>query len=132
MKIHPSAYLWRALHFALRLSLVALLLLHFAARAQQGRIKTSAPELRNDHLAVFPNPSPGKFTVSVNDIERVFDINIYNVVGEMVYHWEVTQPGAASVEINMSRQPRGVYFVELDTDDGNLVKKVVLDPDKSN
>jgi hypothetical protein len=79
---------------------------------------------------IFPNPNEGKFTVTVKDLERSFDINVYNLIGEMVYHWESNETTGDKIEINLSKHPKGVYLVELDTEKGNVIKKVVVDTEK--
>ncbi len=79
---------------------------------------------------VFPNPNAGKFTVVIKEIEDSYDINVYNLIGEMVYHWESNGTSPANVEINLSKQPKGVYLVELDTERANLIKKVLVDYEK--
>lgn len=66
----------------------------------------------------------------IKEIEDSYDINVYNLIGEMVYHWESNGTSPANVEINLSKQPKGVYLVELDTERANLIKKVLVDYEK--
>lgn len=77
-------------------------------------------------LQVFPNPTTGKFTVQVKEQESAFHINVYNLIGEMVFHWESGQNTSANFEIDLARRPDGVYFVELDTDQANQVRRIIL------
>jgi hypothetical protein len=79
---------------------------------------------------VFPNPSTGKFKVVLKDIDAPFDINVYNLIGQMIYHWESAGSPSADLEINLSKHPKGIYLVELDTEGLNMIKKVIIDHDK--
>jgi len=81
---------------------------------------------------VFPNPNTGKFTVTVKDPEESYHINVYNLIGQMVYHWESDDASSTTLEINLSKQPKGVYLVELDTERANMIKKVLVDNEKGN
>ena len=104
-------------------------------RAQSGaRPRIQVKEDGNDATPVsfhiFPNPNEGKFTVTVKEMEQSYDINVYNLIGEMVYHWESNGSAGEKTEINLSKQPKGIYLVELDTEGRNLIKKVVVDNDK--
>jgi hypothetical protein len=78
-------------------------------------------------LQVYPNPSSGKFTLQVKEQERGFHINIYNLIGEMVYHWESGVNTFATFEVDLSRRPDGVYFVELDTEKANVLQRIIID-----
>ena len=78
-------------------------------------------------MQVFPNPSAGKISIQVKEQEKAFHINIYNLIGEMIYHWESGAGNSASIEVDLSRKPDGVYFVELDTDQANTVRRIVID-----
>ncbi len=120
------------MHFILRLVLLSLLMVHMTLSAQNS-VKSRASVrdvLREDSYSVFPNPSSGKFTVSVREIDRHFGINVYNLIGELVFRWESPDTGPAEIEVNLTKQPRGLYFVELDTDRGNLIRKIVVESDK--
>jgi hypothetical protein len=120
------------MHFILRLVLLSLVMVHVTLSAQAPAKNRGAVRdvLREDSYSVFPNPSSGKFTVSVKDLDRHFGINIYNLIGELVFRWESPDTGPTEIEVNLTKQPRGLYFVELDTDRGNLLKKIVVESDK--
>jgi hypothetical protein len=78
-------------------------------------------------LQVFPNPTTGKFNISVKEQEKAFHVNIYNLVGEMIFHWESGNSTTANFEADLSRKPDGVYFVELDTEKANVLKRIIVD-----
>ncbi len=84
-------------------------------------------EKPGEAITVYPNPSGGKFTIKVAEQEKPFHINIYNLVGEMIFHWESGNSLQASFEADLSRRPEGIYFVELDTEKANVVKRIILE-----
>jgi hypothetical protein len=79
-------------------------------------------------LQIFPNPNFGIFSVqfSAGDISDI-EIIITNSIGQTIY-----QSGKVSVDdilyetIDMSSQPKGIYFVKLHHKDGSEMKQVVL------
>lgn len=89
-------------------------------------------------VAIFPNPASDKITIS--SAEKINTIDIYNVLGEKIYqssaisHWAlVNQPMPnASMTIDLSSQPKGIYFVKLVLKDEegrgekNYTKKIVI------
>ena len=106
-----------------------LCLLVFCAQGEaQVQRRTGEREDISTTLQVFPNPtSTGKFTISVKEQEKAFHVNIYNLIGEMVFHWESGNSSTANFEADLSRKPDGVYFVELDTEKANVLKRIIVD-----
>ena len=78
-------------------------------------------------MKVYPNPSTGKFTVEVRAQDHLFDVNVYNLMGEMIFHWESAGTGAAVLEVDLTKRPDGLYFVELDTEKANVLRRIVLE-----
>ena len=77
-------------------------------------------------IEIYPNPNNGKFTLSFNHstIQPFNHLTIYNMLGEMVY--QSSDIGhQSSVNIDLSRQPAGIYFVQLITNEETTTKKIV-------
>jgi hypothetical protein len=79
-------------------------------------------------LEVFPNPSRDFFNVSfVSDMVQNVTIKVVNMIGEEVHANELVEfVGQYTNKINLSTQPKGVYFLEITSDNGGINKKVVL------
>ncbi|MFN0201785.1 MAG: T9SS type A sorting domain-containing protein [Bacteroidia bacterium] len=62
-------------------------------------------------FSIYPNPFTGTFQFQQNTATPLqFDkIEIYNVIGEKVA--DLTKPDVSQLEIDLSLQPEGVYFV---------------------
>ena len=79
-------------------------------------------------LEVFPNPSRDIFNVSfVSDEIQNVTIKVVNMIGEEVHANELVEfVGQYTNKIDLSTQPKGVYFLEITSDNGGINKKVVL------
>ena len=79
-------------------------------------------------LEVYPNPSKDIFNVSFvsEDIQNL-EVRVLNMVGELVYSEGLEQfVGEYTKSINMSKYTKGVYFLEITTNNGVVNKKIVL------
>ena len=68
------------------------------------------------NISVFPNPSKGKINI-LTDLE-IKQIKLYNVDGKLILN--TTSP-------NFTINNIGVYFIKIITDQGLLVKKIIID-----
>ena len=81
-----------------------------------------------NNLEVYPNPSKDIFNVSFvsEDIQNL-EIRVLNLIGEVIYTEGLEQfVGEYTKSINMSSYTKGVYFLEITTNDGVVNKKIVL------
>ncbi len=86
-------------------------------------------------IAIYPNPSNGKFMVQLNGTEnREMKINVSNVLGKTIFQstWNnnsdiVFGAGAETNQtaLDISNQPKGIYFVEVQTENSLQRKRVV-------
>ena len=77
---------------------------------------TSVEENVADNAKVYPNPTSGKVTVKA---EAMRQIMIYNAIGQVVM---IQHADNEEVIIDMSAFDNGVYFVNIMTEKGNVVK----------
>lgn len=84
-------------------------------------LPTGISSLSNYQISVFPNPSKGKITV--NSIDEITSIQLYNVTGVLVYDKQLENKTAdLSLELKS-----GIYFLHVFTNDGTTIKKIVID-----
>ncbi len=79
---------------------------------------TSIEELNNSFV-IYPNPVKDLVMIQGNSIN---EISVYNSVGVLVERIEVR---SNNVEINMSDYNTGIYFVQVNTENGTATRKVV-------
>jgi hypothetical protein len=81
-----------------------------------------------NNLDVYPNPSRDIFNVNFTseDIQNL-EVRIINVIGEVVYTENLNQfVGEYTKQVDLSTYTKGVYFLEITTDNGVINKKLIL------
>ena len=80
------------------------------------------------NLDVYPNPSRDIFNVSFTseDVQNL-DIRIVNLIGEVVYTENLEQfVGQYTKQVDLTTYTKGIYFLEITTDNGVVNKKLIL------
>lgn len=89
-------------------------------------VTTGLHKLYKDiEISLYPNPSKGNFHLQISNLinqEVIKYIFIYNVKGEVVYQSEKYQ-----TNLELSNLPKGIYFMRLRLEDGEIVKKVIIE-----
>ena len=80
------------------------------------------------NLDVYPNPSRDLFNVTfTSDEAQTISVKVVNMIGETVFVEDLTEfVGQYTKSIDLSVQPKGVYFLEITTNTGGINKKIVL------
>ena len=81
-----------------------------------------------DNLDVYPNPSRDIFNVSFTseDVQDL-EVRVLNVVGEVVYTENLDKfVGEYTKAIDLATYTKGVYFLEITTNNGVVNKKLIL------
>lgn len=105
----------------------------YAVEINNGCIDTSAcvtiintVGIREDlkkSTSVYPNPTNGIFTISLADINPNSSVIIYDVLGNVVVSKQLT---LTDNPINLTEYDKGIYFVNIQTNNELIVKKVIL------
>ncbi|MEL1254523.1 T9SS type A sorting domain-containing protein [Flavobacterium sp. DGU38] len=69
-------------------------------------------------ITVSPNPTSG--LVTVNGVENVKSITVFDVAGKQVLS------AANTASVNLSNQPKGIYVVKVQSENGSATKKVLV------
>lgn len=81
----------------------------------------------NVDFAVMPNPTTGELKVVLeSNVAKTYRMNVRNMIGQTVYTDNVSVNGKRTIDMNLSGNDKGVYFVTLENGSERLVKKVVL------
>jgi hypothetical protein len=75
----------------------------------------------NDFFYLYPNPANGTFILNSNIANG--EICIYNTLGENIYSQKNQNK---SSEIDLSKQPNGIYFLQMKTGQRTATKKIVI------
>jgi PKD repeat protein len=72
---------------------------------------------------VYPNPTEGVFKIE-NLGAKIEKIELYNLLGEMVYH-EFIYNFNKEVILNISSQPSGIYFLNCKSENEEQILKII-------
>ncbi|NQX78269.1 M36 family metallopeptidase [Gilvibacter sp.] len=75
-------------------------------------------------ITLYPNPSQGDLTLRNRSTAIVEDVNLYDVNGRLIKRLNVQGVGA-EIQFNLNDVASGLYFVQIITDQGQTVKRVV-------
>ena len=82
---------------------------------------TNLPEKDNDGITIFPNPATN--FVNIKSQNTISQISIINNLGLMVFSGNFE---SNSVQVNTSGFNKGIYMIQVKTEEGSLVKKLVI------
>jgi hypothetical protein len=78
-------------------------------------------------LSVYPNPTSGKFTVSISNAEATdMTLELVSISGQVVYRNEVKAAYSCNEEFDASLFAKGVYYLKVNDGKDVKVEKVVL------
>ena len=91
-------------------------------------IVEEAGDLLNVNLNIYPNPTRGLFNITfVSEEVNDFEINIVDAFGQMVSREDKQQfVGEYTKLVDLSNWPRGIYIVQIKTQDSIVSKRLVL------
>jgi len=72
-----------------------------------------------DEATIFPVPSNGTFTIKQNNTQEI-EIEIHKILGELVFK---TTSADQQTIINLSSNPKGIYFVRIIDGNKNITTK---------
>ena len=79
-------------------------------------------------LNIYPNPSEDVFTITFNSEKaQWYNLSVLNVLGEVLYTEKLNDfIGVYSKQVSLSNYSEAIYFLEIETDEGRVNKKLVL------
>ncbi len=76
-----------------------------------------------DKIMVYPNPSNGSSSMQVSGLSNENWLSLYNVTGQKV--WNVYSQSSQTIDMPTSNLAAGVYFLKVQSADGNTITKKV-------
>lgn len=77
-----------------------------------------------DGIEIFPNPSAGRFSVRIPDPKVETSISIYSVNGRLIESKILSAKQSESFDL--SDQPDGLYLLQINSDQTQITKKVIV------
>jgi len=81
--------------------------------------------LASDAVIIAPNPTNGNVSIQMNGMFSNISINVYNTLGEQLMSNALSSVNYSSIPLTLSNAASGIYIVEIITDQGNTMKRVV-------
>jgi len=80
-----------------------------------------------EDFRVFPNPSNGNFNINVTfDEPQQAVVNIIDTTGKNVFQQSLSPGLHLNETLNLSQLSNGMYFLEIQTNEGSAFKKIML------
>ena len=86
-------------------------------------VSTGIDYSTNKTFSISPNPSNGKFQLEAGK-QNLSRIIIYNLLGENIYQSNTALN--SRIDIDISSQPRGVYFIQLQENEKTYSKQLII------
>lgn len=81
----------------------------------------------NNGLILYPNPNSGTFVLELSDYNsKIVDFQIFDILGKNIMN-NVNSNGGNRIEIKLDNLSKGVYIVQVNTNDKSLFKKFIVE-----
>ena len=79
-------------------------------------------------LNIFPNPSKDRFSIAfTSEDSQDLKVRIFNLIGEQIINEDLQQfVGEYAKQIDLTENAKGIYFLEITTNNGVINKKLIL------
>ncbi len=77
----------------------------------------------NNEINIFPNPTSGQFTLLFDKVKEKVEVKVVNAIGQIVLRKTISSTD--KINLNISDQASGVYFVEVNAGGESYRTKVV-------
>ncbi len=84
---------------------------------------TNVAETEDVNVMIYPNPAKDIVRLSTDNGQQT-TVRIYNILGMLVEEIEII---SNETEINVSNYNPGIYFFNIQTENGNVTKKIVVE-----
>ena len=92
-------------------------------------IATSINEINLNNLTIYPNPSKDIFNIVFKSYTKQdIDLRVHNVLGEVIFSESLKEfNGDYNRSVDLSQYPNAIYILQLNTKDGMINRKLVLE-----
>ena len=81
-----------------------------------------------EKLTIYPNPTKDIFIIKFKSlVVQDIKLNIVNSIGELIFSENIARHiGDYNKNIDLKDNAKGIYFLEIETDEGIINKKLIL------
>ena len=77
----------------------------------------------NIKASIYPNPSSGIFNLEIENQSSFYSVCVMDLFGKLIYQVDGVEKDL--LQIDLSEQPRGMYFVKVISEDRSVEMKVI-------
>ena len=82
----------------------------------------------NGFLEVYPNPSNGKITLEMNEVNNdIYNVTINNLLGQSVYSSEEYIHGFYKKDIDITEFGKGTYLIAISNSSSIITEKLIVE-----
>ena len=82
---------------------------------------------KKNSFTLYPNPNKGDFTIFFADYLSSFSVNVVDQSGRIVFDKKYDTQLDLEQNISLENIASGIYFVKVSSDQGTMVKKIVVE-----
>jgi photosystem II stability/assembly factor-like uncharacterized protein len=86
---------------------------------------TGIEKLNEYGIKIFPNPTNGRFTIEIENNNKIKDISIIDLSGRIIYNDLFSNEN--SKEIDLSEFAKGIYILQLNLENEKLTSKIIVE-----
>ena len=89
---------------------------------------TSIKDFSKANITIHPNPSNGKITLEMNEVNNeICNVTINNLLGQSVYSSEEYIHEFYKKDIDITKFGKGVYLIEVSNSHTTITEKLVIE-----
>ncbi len=91
---------------------------------QPDYVTTAVKHVNMVTASVYPNPSTGRFLVTVTEDQKPATVIVTNAAGDLLYTTTLT---ASQTTIDLAQQAAGMYFMTMKNINGSNTQKIIIE-----
>ena len=89
--------------------------------------RTSIEEILLSQIDVFPNPSNGLISIAFSKSDnKKYSLELVSLQGQIIYLETINSEENNLLELDLSGQEKGVYFLRISTGESQMTKKLII------
>ena len=82
----------------------------------------------NDDIVIYPNPTTSRVTLSFRkNVNETKTITLLNCTGQKIFQQLLDKSSGTAIQMDASNLSPGIYLLHIQTEQGLLAKKLIVD-----